>query len=383
MTNTDPLPIALDTGKLGSWQLDLATSTFDCTASSKAHFGLRPDAALTYDLLFELIHPDDRQPVREALQRAIDAHTDYDAEYRVVWPVDGTTHRIVAKGGVFYGPQGEAVRMVGVTLDITERKQAEEAVNISEVRYRRLFESAKDGILILDAANLKIIDANPYMTELLGYAHDELVGKELWQIGLFRDEQASQAIYRELQDKGYIRYEHLPLETKDGKKAEVEFVSNVYEENHRQVAQCNNRDISERARLERELKEHDRRFRTLVEQVKDYAIFMTDPQIRATSWNEGVQRVLGFGEDEWIGRDIVPLIFTPEDVQNGKARREFDEAATTGTASDDRWMMKKGGNPFFALGITTALHDEGGKLLGFTKVIRDQTDRKRLEDELR
>ncbi len=139
--------------------------------------------------------------------------------------------------------------------DITERKQAEVAVQTSEVRYRRLFQTAKDGILILDANTLKIIDANPFMTEMLGYTHDEFMGKELWEIGLFGDKQASQAAYQELQEKGYIRYDHLPLETKDGKRAEVEFVSNVYQVDHRPIAQCNIRDISERSRLERKTHE--------------------------------------------------------------------------------------------------------------------------------
>jgi PAS domain S-box-containing protein len=139
--------------------------------------------------------------------------------------------------------------------DVTERKQAEVAVQISEVRYRRLFETAKDGILILDAHTLKIIDANPYMTELLGYARDEFLGNELWEMGFFGDKRASKAIYQELQEKGYIRYDHLPLETKHGDKAEVEFVSNVYQVDHRLVAQCNIRDISERSRLEKKTQE--------------------------------------------------------------------------------------------------------------------------------
>ena len=93
------------------------------------------------------------------------------------------------------------------------------------------------------------------MTELLGYTHDEFLGKELWEIGLFGDKRASQAAYQELQEKGYIRYDHLPLETKHGEKAEVEFVSNIYQVDDRTVAQCNIRDISERSRLERRLKE--------------------------------------------------------------------------------------------------------------------------------
>jgi len=139
--------------------------------------------------------------------------------------------------------------------DITVHKKAEVAVQTSEVRYRRLFESAKDGILILDADTLKVIDANPFMTELLGYSYDEFLGKELWEIGLFSDKQASQAAYQELHEHGYIRYDHLPLKTKSGQQAEVEFVSNRYQVANRNVAQCNIRDISERKLLERKLKE--------------------------------------------------------------------------------------------------------------------------------
>ncbi|AME28196.1 hybrid sensor histidine kinase/response regulator [Burkholderia sp. PAMC 26561] len=137
--------------------------------------------------------------------------------------------------------------------DITERRQAESALRASEVQYRRLFQSAMDGILILDAITLKIIDANRFITDLLGYSQDELLGKELWQIGFFRDKRGSQAVYQELQEQGYVRYDHLPLETKDGKTADVEFISNVYLADNRAVAQCNIRDISERSKLEQTL----------------------------------------------------------------------------------------------------------------------------------
>lgn len=137
--------------------------------------------------------------------------------------------------------------------DITTRRRTEAAMTHSEVRYRRLFEKAKDGILILDTATGKVIDANPFMTALLGYSHAEFLGKELWEIGLFRDIQESRAAYRELQEKGYVRYENLPLESKSGNKVEVEFVSNVYAENHHQVIQCNIRDITERHNTERAL----------------------------------------------------------------------------------------------------------------------------------
>ncbi len=120
------------------------------------------------------------------------------------------------------------------------------ALPASELRYRRLFETAHDGILILDPTTRKIIDVNPSLTEFLGYDRVEILGRELFEIGLLKDEAASQAAFRALQTTGSIRYEDLPLQTKDGRRVEVEFVSNLYEEGDQQIIQCNIRDITVR-----------------------------------------------------------------------------------------------------------------------------------------
>ena len=132
-------------------------------------------------------------------------------------------------------------------------EHAAEALKDSERQYRRLFEAARDGILILDSEQGKVTDANPIMTEMLGYSHDELLGKELWQIGLLQDKAASQTAFQRLKQDGYIRYEDLPLETRRGEKRQVEFVSNLYREDGDMAIQCNIRDITERKRIEAEL----------------------------------------------------------------------------------------------------------------------------------
>jgi PAS domain S-box-containing protein len=148
---------------------------------------------------------------------------------------------------------GKITNFVGIKQDITEKTRAQEALRASEVRYRRLFESAKDGILILDEDNGQIVDANPYLVELLDYSKEELLGKELWEIGIFKDVIASKGAFVELQEQTYIRYEDLPLKTRRGVVRQVEFVSNSYLANGHRVIQCNIRDITERKQAEEEL----------------------------------------------------------------------------------------------------------------------------------
>ena len=135
-----------------------------------------------------------------------------------------------------------------------EKEKTEKALQDSEKRYRRLFESAKDGILILDADTGEVVDVNPFLTRLLGYPYDTFCGKHLWEIGVFKDIAASKEAFQTLQDHEYIRYEDLPLETHYGHPVDVEFVSNVYQVDNNRVIQCNIRDITERKRVEVSLK---------------------------------------------------------------------------------------------------------------------------------
>ncbi|MBX3379991.1 MAG: PAS domain S-box protein [Phycisphaeraceae bacterium] len=142
-----------------------------------------------------------------------------------------------------------------VIEDITERRAAEENLRDSEMRYRRLFQTAKDGILILNAKTGKITDANAFMGGLVGQEASELLGKELHEIGMFGDVDASKHAFRELQENGYVRYEHLPVKNQHGGSVEVEVVANIYQEDHTLVAQCNVRDISQRVVLEKKVQE--------------------------------------------------------------------------------------------------------------------------------
>jgi PAS domain S-box-containing protein len=204
------------------------------------------------------IHPEDLDRVVTGIHEVIDAGKVFWSDQYRFRRKDGSYLEIYDRGYVIRDASGNPVRMIGAMQDITERKRAEEAQRTSEIRYRRLFETAKDGILILDAETGTIIDVNPFLIELLGFSHEQLMGEAIWEIGLFKDIASNKEKFMELHRQGYARYENLPLETADGRKIEVEFVSNVYTVDHKKVVQCNIRDITERKRAEKEIEEKQR-----------------------------------------------------------------------------------------------------------------------------
>ena len=198
--------------------------------------------------------------------------------------------------------------------DITERKLAEEKLLASETQYRRLFESAKDGILILDADTGEIVDVNPFLKEMLGYTQAEFLGKQLWEIGLFKDIVANKGAFLKLRQEGYVRYENLPLQTKDGQPAWVEFVSNVYDVGNKHVVQCNIRNITERKKTQELLSESEEKFRTLTEQSVD-GIVLINEDGNVIEWNPAEEKITGIPKADAVGTpvwDIQYRILMPE-----------------------------------------------------------------------
>ena len=196
----------------------------------------------------------------------------------------------------------------------------EEKLIASEVRYRRLFESAKDGILMLDAKTGKIIDVNPFLIDLLGFSKEKLIEKEIWEIGFFEDIVANKNKFIELQQQEYVRYENLPLETVDGRKINVEFVSNVYLENHRKIIQCNIRDITKRKKIETGL-EKTRKGLAIIkkssDEVSEFAeniintvrepLLLLNKQLRVVKASRSFYNFFRVTPDETIGKLIYEL----------------------------------------------------------------------------
>jgi PAS domain S-box-containing protein len=190
--------------------------------------------------------PQLRQLLEEILSR--DSHFD---DFRVDHEFEALGRRVMELNARRLSPVGGQSGMILLAMeDATERLRTAESLALSEVRYRRLFETAQDGILIVDAKTGLVFDANPFLTDLLGYPREELVGKELWEIGLFDDIESNKRVFATLQDRHYVRYDDLPLLTKDGRHIQVEFVSNVYHVGSHLVIQCNIRDVTDRKKAE-------------------------------------------------------------------------------------------------------------------------------------
>jgi PAS domain S-box-containing protein len=136
---------------------------------------------------------------------------------------------------------------------VLQADTSDQALRASELSYRRLFEAAKDGILILDIDSGRITDVNPFLIGLLGFTRSEMIGKTVGELSPFKDIESNMIMLDRLQSHGYVRYDDLPLETRDGRRIAVEFVSNVYDAGDRRVIQCNVRDITERNEARREI----------------------------------------------------------------------------------------------------------------------------------
>jgi two-component system, cell cycle sensor histidine kinase and response regulator CckA len=269
-----------------------------------------------------------------------------------------------------------------------------EDLETSEIRYRRLFESARDGILILDAVTRKITDANPFMEEFLGYTHAEFLGKELWEIGLLADKQQSVEAFKDLQECNYIRYDDMPLKTKSGESRDVEFVSNVYQENKNQVIQCNIRDITDRKESEGMMSKLNTRFAS--QEVRLENIVASIPGIVWEAWGEpdsGSQRIdfvsdyvktlLGYTVEEWL---LTPnfwlTIIYPDDKEKAAetAKEHFVRGGTG--VNEFRWIAKDG-KVIWVESVSVVIEDEKGEPIGSRGVTVDITMRKQAEESLR
>jgi PAS domain S-box-containing protein len=266
------------------------------------------------------------------------------------------------------------------TDEANTRTEHAEARNVqtlleSGISYRRLFETAQDGILILDAESGQVVDANPFMKALLGYSQEEFLGRKLWDIGPFKGKAASKVAFAALQLEDRLAYEGLPLETKDGRRVEVEFISNAYLEGKTRLIQCNIRDTTERRQAEKTAM----RLAAIVECSED-AIIGKDLDNVIQSWNGGAQRIFGYTAAEMIGGPMTPLI----PVGRLDEEQQILEKIARGDRVPhfDTVRQGKNGQQIDVSVTVSPIKDSTGRIVGSSKVVRDITESKRVEKRI-
>jgi PAS domain S-box-containing protein len=252
----------------------------------------------------------------------------------------------------------------------SENGLSSEALRASEVTYRRLFEAARDGILILNVDTGRITDVNPFLVELLGFSRNEMIGKTVAELSPFKDIQSNQEMLRQLQKHGYVRYEDLPLETIDGKRIAVEFVSNVYQAGDHNVIQCNIRDITERKKTEHKIAEQA----DFLDKTRD-AIVVRDLEGKILYWSKGAERMYGWTRDEVMGGYIGGIVY-----ENPKEFEKLNEMTIRrGEWQGDVQHFTKDRRVITTEARWTLILDNDGRPKSVLSIDSDVTERKKVE----
>jgi len=267
---------------------------------------------------------------------------------------------------------------------LSERKQVEETLRHSEERFRHIVESAPNGIVMVDQEG-RIALFNSQAERLFGYAEQELLGQPIavlipWRYrGLYpqhREIFLSNPRSRTIGDG-----RELYGVRKDGSEFPVEISLNPLETPNGIHVLASVVDITERKAVEDRVRQSEERFRSMIENVKDHAIFMLDPDGLVVTWNKGAERLRGYKSEEIIGKHY-SCLFPIEDQKIGRPEQLLRTAFTEGQCEDEGWRIRKDGSQFWANVVIAAVRDHVGTLIGFSKVTGDLTRRRRIEEEL-
>jgi len=248
----------------------------------------------------------------------------------------------------------------------------------SDEQYRRLFEAAHDGILIVDAATGRIMDANPFMTTLTGRARHELVGTFLWDVGLMRDTAESKEKFSELNAVGHVRYDDMPLRTRDGREVPVEFISNVYLVNDTEVIQCNIRDISERKLAAAALQLRERAIEAVSLGIVIADASQADQPIVYAS--PGFTQLTGYDRHEILGHNC--RFLQGVGTQAGSVAMLRSAIRQGESCTTELLNFRKNGAAFWNNLSLSPVKDADGRVTHWVGVQTDVTERRQLEAQL-
>jgi PAS domain S-box-containing protein len=367
------LRLTMAGSRMGTWTQELdGTNHVVWSPELERIFGLEPgEFPQTEAAFFDFVHPEDRRPLAEAVRGAIETRSDYDIEFRYTQK-DGASGWMLGRGRAFYDEAGKPYRLAGLGWDITERKQTEEALRLSERELTEFFENATEAIHWVGPDGT-ILRANQAELRMLGYRPDEYIGRNIAEFHV--EQKVIEDILERLTRGETLERYPAKMLCKDGSIRDVLINSSVYFEEGKFIhTRCFTRDVTEQLRVDKVL----RGLAAIVESTDD-AIIAKDLDGVITSWNPAAERLYGYKAEEAIGKPVNILI--PPDRPDekpailAKLRRgeRIDHYETI--------RMAKDGSRINVSLTVSPIRNAAGKVIGASKIARDITEQKRAEQE--
>ncbi|MFN6568562.1 PAS domain S-box protein [Dendronalium sp. ChiSLP03b] len=383
------LSLALEAGRVGVWDWNLVSNTAVWSANLRPMYGL-PSAPEppTYEEYLDLVHPEDRESVSQVVADTIKQGTRPPLNYRVIWP-DGSIHWLCGTGKVYHNEIGQPTRMIGTTRDITDRKQAEEALKESEERYRSVVTAMQEGILLMEVDG-SIVACNASAENILGLAANEIIGRtandSCWQTihedgSPFPGETHPTTIT--LNTGKPCSHVVMGVHKPNGQLTWIEINSQpLFRDNdptpYAVVASFS--DISERQAAKRERKQAQQKIKeqaALLDIATD-AILVRDFQSQILFWNKGAERLYGWQAEEVLGKDAKEILYKETLPKVETAVRTVTES---GSWQGELRKVKKSGREIIVESRWTLMRDAAGQPKSILSVDTDITQKKQLEEQ--
>ncbi|MCL1471751.1 PAS domain-containing hybrid sensor histidine kinase/response regulator [Argonema antarcticum] len=370
----EQLRLTFDFTHIGTWDWNVPTNEVIWNDNHFRLLGREPQRSRDlYQLWCNAIHPEDIDRIEQALSNALLQHTDYEAEYRVIYP-DGTIHWLVGKGRGVYDEAGEALRMLGVIFDVSDRKQAEQMLELQAAIARNMAE----GIGLVRADNGIIVHANPKFEQMFGYDPEELNGQHVSIVNYATEpviaEEVNQAIRAAVLQRGEFTYEVHNVK-KDGTPFWCSATTSVFHHpEYGDVFVAVHQDITDRKQAEAELRELNLALENAVE-----GIARLDAQGRYISINRAYAQKCGYQAREMIGMEWPPTVH-PED--RPKMLAAYQEMLTKGKVEVEAKGLRKDGSTFYKQLVMISAYDSENNFVGHYCFMKDITERKQAEVEL-
>ncbi|WP_447977433.1 PAS domain S-box protein [Candidatus Nitrospira bockiana] len=368
--------LAMDAANLGTWDWDIVIDRVTCSDNLTPLFGLPGGSEVTYAAFLDAVHPDDRDGVARAVEQVLRHDTEYAVEFRTRWR-DETVHWIAMKGKLYRSVSGTPVRMIGIAMDITDRRRSEEALRASEERYRLLFERNPNPMWVYDLDTLAFLEVNQAAVYHYGYSRDEFLAMTIRDIRPPEDVPSLlRSVAREKEGYGHAGlWRH---RKKDGTIIDVEIAGHTMAFGDRRAELILARDVTEQTRAEQALRHSEEQFTSFMDNLPGFA-WIKDAAGRYLYTNKYFESVFSLYSARWFGRtdhDVFPPDIADQFVENDRrVLASGHEIRTTET-----FLLQDGPH----VGLVTKfpiLRPGGVMLVGGISI--DITDRKQAEEALR